>query len=137
MGHMITSNPLPKLEVSDSAMQQIQLILRHDYTLSGMSFRVKIGGKGCNGFTYQTGFSEPLHDDVVITVSHTTNAAPLEIRMDPFTAFYTQHAALDYRLEADQHEEGFVLTNHHEALYKGKFYKDTTLVPSWERNSHA
>ena len=45
-----------KLQVSGAAIQQIKLMLEHDYTLKGKIFRIKIGGKGCGGFTYQTGF---------------------------------------------------------------------------------
>ena len=125
----------PKLTISDAAFQQILLIQRHDYTLTGMSFRVKIGGKGCNGFTYESGFSAKSPEDVIIR--HTAVSlesqqnAEIEILMDPFTAFYGQVMSLDYVQSAD--EEGFKITNHNEGLYQGKFYKDTSMVPPWEK----
>ena len=57
------------LFVSDSAVRQIQLMQDHDYTLEGLLFRIKIGGKGCGGFTYDTGFSEHHTDDLKIEKS--------------------------------------------------------------------
>jgi len=113
-----------QLELTENALRQIQLIQQHDYTLEGLHFRIKIGGKGCGGFTYETGFSAPLPDDLVLTVQGTT------IFMDPFTAHYTQKGQLDYRIEKD--EEGFVVENFAGDLYKGKFFKDQSLVPKWE-----
>lgn len=128
---------IPKLEISEPALQQIILIQRHDYTLKGLSFRIKIGGKGCDGFTYETGFAAKHPEDVIIC--HTAMALDdkteetIEIVMDPFTAFYTQVAKLDYRLDPNFQDEGFILTNLNESLYKGKFYKDTTMVPPWQK----
>lgn len=113
-----------QLDITETALRQIQLIQQHDYTLEGLHFRIKIGGKGCGGFTYETGFSAPLPDDLVLTVQGTT------IFMDPFTAHYTQKGQLDYKIEQD--EEGFVVENFAGDLYKGKFFKDPSLVPKWE-----
>lgn len=115
------------LDVTENALQQIRLIQQHDYTLEGLSFRIKIGGKGCGGFTYETGFSAPLPDDVRLTVQGTT------ILMDPFTAHYTQNGQLDYRLDAQADDEGFVVENYAGDLYRGKFFKNPNLVPKWEK----
>lgn len=134
---MNTDLPSPKLDISDSAFQQILLMQRHDYTLNGMSFRIKIGGKGCDGFTYETGFSVKQADDVVVRHSalslDTKQTEEIEILMDPFTAFYTQVARLDHAINTETQEEGFLLTNHNQALHRGKFYKDTSMVPPWEK----
>lgn len=117
----------PTLTLTAEAASQIKLIQQHDYTLNGLSFRVKIGGKGCGGFTYELGFSAPLPDDVVLETDG------VRILMDPFTAFYTRLARLDHRVEADNNEEGFIVENAEESLYAGKFFKDTSLVPPWEK----
>jgi iron-sulfur cluster insertion protein len=117
----------PELTLSPEAARQIQLIQQHDYTLKGLSFRVKIGGKGCGGFTYELGFSAPLPNDVIL------ETAGVRILMDPFTAFYTRLARLDHRVEPETNEEGFVVENADESLYAGKFFKDTSLVPPWEK----
>lgn len=122
-----------QLLITDSAVRQILLMLENDYTLEGLSFRIKIGGKGCGGFTYDTGFSEHHPDDLVITKHYPLLKAELTVLMDPFTAFYTQEATLDYLLDTGSNEEGFVVTNSREGEHKGKFYKDQSKLPPWAR----
>ncbi len=51
--------------------------------------------------------------------------------MDPFTAFYTQDLTLDYLLDMENNEEGFVIINAEEGAHKGKFYKDESKLPPW------
>lgn len=121
------------LFVSDSAVRQIQLMQENDYTLEGLQFRIKIGGKGCGGFTYDTGFSERHADDLVITKSFPLINFELNVLIDPFTAFYTQEATLDYLLDPQNNEEGFVLTNAADGEHKGKFFKDESKLPPWAK----
>ena len=122
-----------KLFVTDSAIRQIQLMQENDYTLEGLSFRIKIGGKGCGGFTYDTGFSEPHADDLAIIKDIPLINYRLKILMDPFTAFYTQEATLDYMLDVDSNEEGFIVTLAVEGQHKGKFFKDESKLPPWAK----
>ena len=122
-----------KLFVTDSAVRQIQLMQANDYTLEGLSFRIKIGGKGCGGFTYDTGFSEKHEDDLLITTHYPSIDYSLTILMDPFTAFYTQDFSLDYLLDVDSNEEGFVVTLAAEGVHKGKFFKDESKLPPWAK----
>jgi iron-sulfur cluster insertion protein len=121
------------LFVTDSAVRQIQLMQANDYTLQGLQFRIKIGGKGCGGFTYDTGFSEKHPDDLVIERPFPFINFQLIILMDPFTAYYTQQATLDYLLDPQNNEEGFVLTNSQEENHRGKFFKDESKLPPWAR----
>jgi iron-sulfur cluster insertion protein len=123
-----------KLFVTDSAIRQIQLIQANDYTLKGLLFRIKIGGKGCGGFTYDTGFSEIHPDDLIIKKYYSTINYELIVLMDPFTAFYTQESSLDYLLDLGNNEEGFILTNAAEGAYKGKFFKDESKLPPWTKS---
>lgn len=116
-----------KVDVSSSAIEQIKLMLEHDYTLKGLTFRIKIGGKGCGGFTYQTGFSEADKDDLKIFVGD------LEILVDPFTAHYINGGNLDYKFDPKNFEDGFVLNNPREKDYAGKFFKDTSKLPPWAK----
>src|SRR5690606_24054850 len=113
-----------KLFATDSAVHQIKLMIENDYTLEGFNFRIKIGGKGCGGFTYDTGFSELHEDDLVITLVYPLINYELKVLMDPFTAFYTQELTLDYMLETNSHEEGFIVNNAEDGAHKGKFFKD-------------
>lgn len=122
-----------KLFVTDSAVRQIQLMQENDYTLEGLSFRIKIGGKGCEGFTYDTGFSELHPDDLVIIQSYPLINFDLKILIDPFTAYYTQEATLDYLLDITNNEEGFILNNAADGQHRGKFFKDESKLPPWAK----
>lgn len=122
-----------QLFVTDSAVRQIQLMKDNDYTLEGLEFRIKIGGKGCEGFTYDTGFSEIHPDDLIIEKEFPLINFKLKVLIDPFTAYYTQTATLDYLLDIQSNEEGFVLTNAAQGEHKGKFFKDESKIPPWAR----
>jgi len=122
-----------QLFVTDSAVRQIQLMKDNDYTLEGFEFRIKIGGKGCEGFTYDTGFSEIHEDDLIIEKEYPIINFKLKVLIDPFTAYYTQNATLDYLLDVESNEEGFVLTNAAQGEHRGKFFKDESKLPPWAR----
>lgn len=122
-----------KLFVTDSAVRQIQVMQENDYTLEGLSFRIKIGGKGCEGFTYDTGFSEKHPDDLVIEQDYPIIKFKLSILMDPFTAFYTQELTLDYLLDTTNNEEGFIVNNAADGQHRGKFFKDEAKLPPWAK----
>ena len=122
-----------KLFLTDSAVRQIQLMLENDYTLEGHSFRIKIGGKGCEGFTYDTGFSELHADDLVIKQSFPLINFELTVLIDPFTAFYTQEVTLDYLLDTSNNDEGFIVNNAADGQHRGKFFKDESLLPPWAK----
>lgn len=132
MTQKISSDDI-QLLITDSAVRQIFLMQENDYTLEGLLFRIKIGGKGCGGFTYDTGFSERHPDDILITKKYPLINAELTVLMDPFTAFYTQEATLDYLLDTGSNEEGFVIVNAQEGQHKGKFYKDESKLPPWAK----
>lgn len=119
------------LFITDSAIRQIQLIEKNDYTLEGHSFRIKISGKGCDGFTYTTGFSQKQTDDLVIKRDVPLISYQLIILMDPFTAYYSQEVTVDYLLNPETNEEGFIITNAQQLEHRGKFFKDTSKLPPW------
>jgi len=122
-----------KIFVTDSAVRQIQLMLENDYTLQGLSFRVKIGGKGCEGFTYETGFSEKHEDDLIIINNYPLINYELTILIDPFTAFYTQEFTIDYLLDTTNNDEGFIIKNAADGQHRGKFFKDESRLPPWAK----
>lgn len=122
-----------ELFVTDSAVRQIQVMQENDYTLEGLFFRIKIGGKGCEGFTYDTGFSAQDQEDLLIKQNFQSINYELVILMDPFTAYYTQALTLDYLLDTSSNEEGFVVTNAADGQHRGKFFKDTSKLPPWAR----
>ncbi len=114
--------------LTDHAARQIKLIQENDYTLENMVFRLKIGGKGCGGFTYETGFSEPLTDDIIITREF--DFATITIHIDPFTHYYCHAGVLDYLFDPDNNDDGFLFKNYNEHKHEGKFFKDESLVPT-------
>lgn len=122
-----------RLLVTDSAVRQIQLMQQNDYTLEGLSFRIKIGGKGCEGFTYDTGFSEQHADDLILRQNYPLIGFELTVLMDPFTAFYTQELELDYLLDTSNNEEGFIVKNAADGQHRGKFFKDEAKLPPWAK----
>lgn len=119
-----------KIDMSAAAFEQIQLIAENDYTLEGLSFRLKIDGKGCEGFTYATGFSQKEEDDIELIYQREDRQLILII--DPFTAHYCQEGLLDYLLHAKENQEGFTFSNNNEDKYHGKFFKDESLVPQFK-----
>lgn len=118
---------LGQLEITKEALLQIFTIKKNDHTLENCEFRIRIKGKGCDGFTYDMGFSPVQHDDLYL--SFKTKAGPIHIVFDPFTAHYVQEAKLDYSLSTDKKEAGFVLINHNEAQHEGKFFEDPSKLP--------
>lgn len=132
MDKQLTASDL-NVFVTDSAIRQIQLMQENDYTLAGLSFRVKIGGKGCGGFTYEAGFTAPHEEDIVVVKHYKEIAFDLKLLIDPFTAFYTQSFTLDYLLDPASNEEGFIVQNAAEGSHKGKFFKDETRLPPWAK----
>lgn len=116
------------ISLDPEAANQLKLMQEHDYTLKDKVFRLKIGGKGCDGFTYDLGWSAPHPDDVVKELAHN-----VKLHMDPFTAFYCQEGAINYHFDPEG-DEGLTFTNHRQEEYHGKFFKDESTVPEFLKN---
>jgi iron-sulfur cluster insertion protein len=127
---MSLEQPEPKILLTDSAARQIQVIKENDFTLEGLDFRIKIDGKGCDGFTYSTGFGLKRDDDILLEINNSSSPKPVRILIDPFSAYYVRSARLDYIIEPDTHNDGFVIINDDEENYHGKFFKDESMVPN-------
>lgn len=123
------NNSQINIELSRAAFEQIALIKTHDYTLENMDFRLKIGGKGCDGFTYETGFSEKLDDDIVLKFQFEDRY--LDLLVDPFAAHYCSEGELDFIFNPTG-EEGFEFRNKNEHKYHGKFFSDESMLPPGE-----
>ena len=112
-----------KIEITVEAKSQIKLIKQHDFTVENMVFRLKVDGKGCNGFDYALGFTDREEDDLEITIGEITMV------MDPFTAYYAQEGKIDYIFDHQNNTEGFYFDNYNERKYKGKFFKNEEKLP--------
>ncbi|MCY4524466.1 MAG: hypothetical protein OXB84_06985, partial [Halobacteriovoraceae bacterium] len=52
------------------------------------------------------------------------------ILIDPFSAFYLQKTTVDYKQDFINNSEGFVIENHQQKEYAGKFWiKDSYKIP--------
>lgn len=111
------------LDLSRAAYEQIKLIMENDYTMQDNFFRLKIGGKGCDGFTYELGFTEKDGEDLELKYED------LIILIDPFTFHYCKEGYIDFLLNPKTNEDGFIFVNKNEDKYHGKFFKDEEMVP--------
>lgn len=107
-----------KINITDSAQEQLGLILKNDFTVENLVFRLKISGKGCNGFDYQVGFSKEDPEDLVIDYQG------IKLYLDPFTAYYCKEGEIDYIVDDSLGQEGFLFTNFNQKHYRGKFFKN-------------
>ena len=122
-------NP-PKIQLTRDAAMQLLLLQKNDFTLQDKYFRLKIDGKGCDGFTYAAGFTEFYTDDIEVKISVSEQFPPLTVLVDPFTAFYLQRVVVDYVFDPVNGLEGFLINNLQQQEFEGKFWKkDASKVP--------
>ena len=115
---------MPNIHLTERAVAQIKLILENDFTLEGQSLRIHISGKECDGFTYSIGFQKPIENDISIPCPEIGEGHCLI--MDPFSAFYLKEVTIDFVQDFEKDLEGFVVTNHKQEDYHGKFWRKDT-----------
>lgn len=119
---------MPKVKFSEMAWMQYELMVKSDFTLAGKYLRLLISGKGCDGFTYSVGFTDLDEKDIVVPYKNENQEC--QILMDLFAAFYLQDCTIDYVQDFEQDAEGFVIINHRQHNYSGKFWKESPeIVP--------
>jgi iron-sulfur cluster assembly accessory protein len=111
----------PVIMFTDRALSQLKLIIDNDFTLAGKYFRIVVSGKGCEGFTYAAGFTDLNEEDFQVRIANTEDE--IHIVIDPFAAFYLQEASVDFVQDFEQDAEGFVIVNHAQGEFKGKFWR--------------
>ena len=111
------SNP----KITQKAIDQIRLILKNDFTLTGKFLRIQITGKECDGFTYSVGFHNIHKDDYKVACPQLGENQFLI--MDPFSSFYLQDCTLDFIQDYENDLEGFEVINHDQKEFQGKFWK--------------
>ena len=127
----------PIVMFTERALSQLKLIIENDFTLAGKYFRVVVSGKGCEGFTYAAGFTDLNDDDFQLRIANTEDE--IYVLVDPFAAFYLQVASIDFVQDFDQDAEGFVIVNHSQSEFKGKFWRAAPekTPPVKTENTHA
>lgn len=111
----------PVIMFTERALSQLKLIIENDFTLAGKYFRIVVSGKGCEGFTYAAGFTDLNDDDFQVRIANTDEE--IYVIVDPFAAFYLQVASVDFVQDFEQDAEGFVIVNHSQGEFKGKFWR--------------
>lgn len=112
-----------KIIITDTAKSQIQLIKENDFTLVDQEFRLTIGGKECDGFTYQMGFDSVKPQDLEFQIGSA------KIIMDEFTHHYCQEGIIDFFIDPDQNVDGFIFENQNQDKYYKKFFEDESMAP--------
>lgn len=111
----------PVIMFTERALSQLKLIIDNDFTLAGKYFRIVVSGKGCEGFTYAAGFTDLNEDDFLVRIANTNEE--IFVIVDPFAGFYLQEASVDFVQDFEQDAEGFVIVNHAQGEFKGKFWR--------------
>ena len=106
---------------TERALSQLKLIIDNDFTLAGKYFRIVVSGKGCEGFTYAAGFTDLFDDDFLVRIANSNEE--IFVIVDPFAGFYLQEASVDFVQDFEQEAEGFVIVNHSQSEFKGKFWR--------------
>ncbi len=118
----------PQIHISSAALQQLELIVAHDPTFQGKVFRINIGTKGCDGFTYSFSLSTPLEKDFALMIGDSEIKVP--IHLDPFCAYYLQDGIVDYFIDDESGEDGFFVINNNQDKFRGKFWRENPeLIP--------
>jgi Fe-S cluster assembly iron-binding protein IscA len=121
----------PSILFSERAVQEWELIIENDFTLEGKQLRITIDGKECDGFTYAVGFDDKTDEDFEISIEGIDH----KLVIDPFAAFYLQVATVDFVQDFSQDAEGFVVVNHSQRHFYGKFWRaHPELKPPLEEN---
>lgn len=120
------------ITLTPSALTELTNILSNDFTLEGQYFRLRIEGKGCNGFTYELGFSPKHEKDREIILHSIDDQNSIVLIMDEFTHQYCSDGEINFvntvNSEDDSaHDEGFTFKNKNEKNYFGKFWKKDEL----------
>lgn len=111
----------PVIMFTERALAQLKLIIENDFTLAGKYFRIVVSGKGCEGFTYAAGFTDLNDDDFQVRIANTQEE--IYVVIDSFAAFYLQEASVDFVQDFEQDAEGFVIVNHSQSEFRGKFWR--------------
>ena len=112
------------IQISDEALSQLRLIKENDFTVAGKVLRLSIGGKGCDGFTYQLGFTHSTENDVTVDLGN------LILHLDPLVATYCKEGHIEYFFDFETDTDGFAFINKNQHKYKGKFFKDESMQPN-------
>ena len=105
-----------QINITDQAKNQIQLILENDFTLQDKVLRVSVDGKGCDGFDFAIGFTDPDANDNQVSFEN------ISIHLDQFVTEHLTNFTIDFKTDYQNNDEGFVIINNEPEKTRGKFW---------------
>jgi Fe-S cluster assembly iron-binding protein IscA len=75
------------------------------------------------GEKFYFGFTDLNEDDFQVRIANIEEE--IYVIVDPFAAFYLQEASVDFVQDFEQDAEGFVIVNHAQSEFRGKFWKSS------------
>ncbi|NRA64359.1 MAG: hypothetical protein HRU19_07735 [Pseudobacteriovorax sp.] len=100
------------IKFSNEARDQALKMAQED--TEGNPFRLYIEGKGCDGFFYGIAFDQKREDDITIMTEP-------ELIIDKDSAVFCKNITITW--VDDDRGRGFLVNNHDEKKFRGKFYK--------------
>lgn len=105
----------PSIRLTEAAIKATHDLVAEDASRSGLSLRLYLEGKGCDGFYYGVSFDEASHED--IHFPHGT----IDLIADPDTLEFCNGSVIDW--VDDERGRGFLVDNPGHRKFRGKFYK--------------
>jgi iron-sulfur cluster insertion protein len=111
------------IQFTERAVDEVELIIKNDFTLEGKHFRISISGKGCDGFDYSAGFSKEAPKDSKIEIIGKDKK--FFVLLDPFASYYLKNVLVEFVQDFTQDAEGFIIRNHDQKEFHGKFWRSS------------
>lgn len=114
------------ISLTPAAQVQAQELAKKEQN-KGLSLRLYLDGKGCDGFYYGVTFSETLEDDIIF---NTVPNVPLLVDQDSYK--FCKGSVIDW--VNDERGVGFLVENPNHRKFRGKFYKRQSWKNFLEKN---
>ncbi len=101
--------------LSEQAAAKALQLAGADTQNTGLSLRLYIEGKGCDGFFYGVSFDQATPEDL-----HFPNQG-VDLIVDPDTIEFVQGSTIDW--VDDERGQGFLVANPNHRKFRGKFFK--------------
>ena len=110
--------------LTDRAVKMAHRLQDESPKMRGLSLRLYVEGKGCDGFTYGVAFDDPLADDI-----HYPQGG-IDLVVDPRSFKFVSGSSIEW--VDDERGRGFLVDNPRHDDFKGKFYKKAAFRASLE-----
>ena len=103
------------IHISPQALASAIELQNHTFRYQGLSLRLYLDGKGCDGFYYGVTFDRPSSSDRVFP------KPGLDIIIDPQSLLFCHSATIEWI--DDERGTGFLVENPQQWKFRGKFFK--------------